>query len=204
MKYTRRQMILMGVAFVALLAVFVWNRLQAPPAPSVSSPQGAVSSTSPPSTVVDLGSLMVQPGDLPSGVTASVLSARLPPLFADITKPDRVAYRTLDQDANLGTGVTLLLYTSPADRIRAYQSVLHGFGANAKPIGNIGEQAYLVAVAGALSATEMQAKEKPVMADLAFQRCQAVVHIRMRSPKAENEIKTYAQRLDERLLKAVC
>lgn len=170
------------------------------PAPPAQPTQAPAAPTVAPA---DLGTLLVQDGDLPSGVTASGPSS-VPPLLADMPSPDWVGARTFDQSAKLGTGVAVFVYGKDVDRDRAYLFVLNGFGVNRKPIGNIGDDAQLATVAGALTATEMQAKEKPVLADLTFRRCGAVVYVRMRSPKAESEIKAYGQRLDARLKAAVC
>lgn len=156
-------------------------------------------------STLDVAPLLVQPGDWPADVEVAAVSRGVPDLFADAPTPQQAAYLPVNPHSVVPGGVTLLLYDAASDQNRAYEYILSSMASDTRPVGNIGERALLGRVTGAMNGAEMLSHKDYIQASLLFQRCRAVVYVRLRDEdRSEDEVKAYGRRLDQRLQAAVC
>lgn len=152
-----------------------------------------------PLTEVDLEQLLVADGDLPIGVSAAQIRDAAPEMFEGMPAAEQVRYQQLARDGEQTGGVAVFLYGDEAARTEGYQLVADGFS-EAEPVADLGEQAIVTLPNAQAAAIGLN------FTDVLFQRCAAVVHIRLRNLEGEDSTSAiaYAKRLDERLEEAVC
>lgn len=145
---------------------------------------------------IDLESLMVQPGDLPAGVSGAQVRDVAPKMFDGMPGALKTAYQQFARGDQPAGGVVVFLYEADADRDQGYGFILGGMGTTTAVEG-VGEQA---------TATEPSKEVAAVLnfTDLLFQRCHAVAHIRMTGADTAASIAAYAKRLDKRLSSVAC
>jgi hypothetical protein len=134
---------------------------------------------------LDLEPLLIQSGDLPSGFSGAQVLQDAPGMFRDIPPTENVIYQRFQKNGETIGGVTVFLYGDDETRGAAYDLVVDGFADPVEEISNVGEIAD-----GSLF-------------DLAFIRCNALVHVRMVGAGLD-EVAAYATRLDSRLTDVVC
>lgn len=141
----------------------------------------------------NLDSLLIQAGDLPGGMTAGQISDTMPPIFDKLPAPTRFIRQEFARSDQPGGAVSVLIYDQAADRDTAYTSIVADMPPGAA-LPNVGERATF----GYLNIGVR-------IYDLVFQRCSAVVHIRMSAPRlSADNLEAYAKRLDSRLRPVVC
>jgi hypothetical protein len=166
---------------------------------NTTTPKPTPTATPVPLSQVELEPLLIKTGDLPAGLSGAQIRSSLPGMFRRIPEPDNGIYRGFERDGDESGGVTVVLYESRADVDSAYATIMDGFGdlPSRQEVEGVGEKAETVSVALALAG----AKD---FVDLAFVRCHSVVHIRMMGTIDLLDIKSYAERLDERLTGVAC
>lgn len=168
-------------------------------APAAQAPTVAVSTAVPtalPLEALDLEPLLVQPGDLPAGMSGAQVRDTAPKMFDGMPGAQRTAYQQFARGSEPAGGVAVFLYEADADRDQGYGFVLGGMGPTVTVEG-VGDHA---------TATEPSKEVAALLnfSDLLFQRCHAVAHIRMTGTDAAASIAAYAKRLDKRLSAVVC
>lgn len=177
---------------------------------------------------INLEPLLIQPGDLPAGMSGGQVTIGRPP---DSNKPGGVARglpmsdneihqqfeRNGESTTNWVNWVSVFLYKSNNDVTTVYDLIRTGFPGSwrssdsavifeKKTLNNVGEKATIATM------------DDPIfsrLVDIVFVRCNAVVRIRMinsgRMTNRDQEIDvvateaiSYAKRLDTRLSQAVC
>jgi len=114
-------------------------------------------------------------------------------MFKTLPAAENTIYQQFARDNASAGGVTVFLYDDKSKIDNAYRVIVSGMGSTAKPIADVGDRASVAPLTLDIEA-----------ADLAFIRCNAVVHIRFSGTSSVDEIKSYAKRLDTRLKELVC
>lgn len=149
-------------------------------------------STATPAAVssLDLSSVILSEGDLPAGYAAAEINTNLGDLADAAPSPDAFFSQELSYNQQSGGSITLLLYEEETRIPQAY-----GLLAAAMPgekreldIGEIGTVANI----------------SPDTVMLTFMRCHAVITIQLNGAAGEEELLSYATRLDQRVSPLVC
>lgn len=146
-----------------------------------------------PLSELKLDSLLVQIGDLSAGLTGAQIRSTVPEMFRSVPRADNTIFHQFARGGEPAGGVAVFLYESKAKIQDAYDEIVSGLGSDSKPISEIGEKAKVVTSSLLIE-----------FADLAFFRCNAVVHIRFAGTSNVEEIASYAKRLDTRLSEVIC
>jgi hypothetical protein len=175
-----------------LLATTIWNGACVLSISSTQNP--SVQPTLISQDNFDWETLLVEPGDLPSGWTEGEISntSNFVDDYDDVLQaPDSIIGQRFDNDGGVG-GVTVLVYKSQNDLIITWRNILKIWrlsppegGSYVEEYEGIGERA-----AGLVGGGEM-----------IFTRCNVLVHI---SSETKFDIGEYAVRLDRRLQSVVC
>ena len=118
-------------------------------------------------------------------------------MFDEMPTADRVVLQEFVRNDQRIGGVTIFLFADMAQRNEAYAFVLAGMGRDMQERDDFGERAVATLIDATILAIRLR------LADVAFVRCTAFVHIRMGNEDPEAAL-AYAQRLDVRLREAVC
>lgn len=158
---------------------------------AISDPTAAV--VTPPAALkdIDLESLLVQSGDLPSGMSAAQIKDAAPPGMNDYPAATKAIDQRFQQNSKTVGGVVVLLYEQPADLATA-TALATKIGKYSEALDGVGEQAKLFLGTDLL----------PIRG-VTFVRCHAIVDVTM-SKVDTHEITAYAKRLDKRLHSVVC
>lgn len=153
----------------------------------------AMPPTAIPLSAIDLEPLLIQSGDLPAGIEGAQVRDVAPAMFDGMPKAAKTIIQQFAQGVDQIGGVSVFLYDKDNDRESAYQFIAKGMS-NSDALTDTGDRAIV---------------SKPIAAinfvDILFQRCAAVVHIRMSGEDLDRDAATiYARRLDKRLLGVVC
>jgi hypothetical protein len=155
---------------------------------------------------IDLASIVLQPGDLPSGYVGTKTKDRAPAAFKKLPKAKKIIDQRIKKGKEIIGGVTIFLYETSEEVERAYLTILKGFG---KPgndtvtrsaiwaIPDIGERATISKFEVIIEMIRHYFKSF----ELAFTRCHAVVNIQL---DEINPIIAYAKKLDQRILNSAC
>jgi len=155
---------------------------------------------------VALDSLLVQDGDLPSGLAASQIREEDPGMAKGAPPADRVVARQFQEGGKTSGGVVVLLYEDEKRRDEAYGQIAFGFGVpkrtpelsiSVETLPGIGEECTATAFHGSAGTFRM------LFTDLVFRRGPAVVLIRIPGTDDLSGIRAYAKRLDTRLKTAL-
>ena len=136
--------------------------------------------------------ILIQLGDLPSGVSGAQVRDTAPATFDAVPDAENTIYQQLEKNGDTIGGVTVFLYEDALMVENAYSAVFSGMDTISETISKLGDKAsisHLTVGPGH---------------DLVFTRCSFVVHIRMTTNNPAVEIISYAKRLDRRLRDAVC
>jgi hypothetical protein len=161
-------------------------------APDVSPPTAAPAvPTTVALTDIDLEPLLVQSGDLPSGMSAAQIKDVAPPAMKDYPPATKAIDQRFQRNGKTTGGVVVLLYEQDAD-LTAATALATTLNTYSELLPDVGEQAKLFLGTDLL----------PVRG-VTFVRCRAVVDVSM-SDVDTGEITAYAKRLDKRLQSVVC
>ena len=136
--------------------------------------------------------ILIQLGDLPSGVSGAQVRDTAPATFDAVPDAENTIYQQFEKNGDTIGGVTVFLYEDALMVENAYSAVFSGMDTISETISKLGDKAsisHLTVGPGH---------------DLVFTRCSFVVHIRMTTNNPAVEIISYAKRLDRRLRDAVC
>lgn len=142
---------------------------------------------------LDLEPLLIQPGDLPAGISAAQVRAELPQMFEGVPTPIKAIDQRFQDGVGNAGGVSVALYEGAADRDAAYDKLVKGMTSDAQAYTGVGERATSLTLDMVIQAT-----------DVAFIRCHAVVYVRIVGSSDLTGAISYAKRLDERLKEVVC
>ena len=165
----------------------------APPA-TLAATTLPTATLAPPATLSELKlePILIQPGDLPSGVSGAQVRDTAPATFDAVPDAENTIYQQFEKNGDTIGGVTVFLYEDALMVENAYSAVFSGMDTISETISKLGDKAsisHLTVGPGH---------------DLVFTRCSFVVHIRMTTNNPAVEIISYAKRLDRRLREAVC
>ncbi len=182
-----------------------------PPTPTNTpvppSPTNTPTATPIPLSELDLEPLLIQPGDLPAGFSGAQVKDVAPNMFDDLSAAENTIDQRFERGGDTAGGVTVFLYDSTSEIEEAYALlmsieadyvVLLTGGMNIQTVTGVGEQAIVSVLSFSVGGFALESS------DLAFIRCNAVVHIRMAGVVDIDTIKAYAKRLDSRLEPVVC
>lgn len=151
---------------------------------------------------MNLESILPQAIDLSTEITNAEIRNTLPDLYNGIDPPAKKIYQEFEKDNKYIGGIAILLYSSGSDAAANFTIILWHMGGDGHNVivENLGEEARS-SVAG-----------KPLILgigrangiDLLFQRCIAVVHIRILGDVDRNMVMQYAKEVDDKLIPSVC
>lgn len=192
-------------------------RITATPRPATATPTPTITPTPSPTPLaldkIELEPVLIQSGDLPAGVSAAQVRSSLPDMFAGINEPDVAIFQQFEKGGDAAGGVAVLLYSKPAALQQAYDYQVDGMDINAATDGPTAGLSSIVRSVGVgddqveALVTEMRVSTSGFtleMNEIVFSRCFALVHIRMTGGVGIAGITAYAERLDRRLVTAVC
>ncbi len=184
--------------------------------PSLAQTQAA-QLTEPPTLIplseINLEELLIQPGDLPVGFSPSKISTEPPELFSEIAGYEYTVSQLFEQKEKIVGGVTVFLYENNADLEQYYSSIVEDLGESAFKVDGVGEKAsgYTINTTEEILALDINELGKKILlaqalifTDLAFQKCHAIVHIRVIGTDNISVVKIYANILENRLASLVC
>ena len=178
-----------------------------PPPTHTPMPTNTPTPTPIPLSELRLEPLLIQPGDLPAGFSVAQVKDVAPSMFDDLPSAENTIDQRFERGGDTAGGVTVFLYDSTSEIEEAYAllmsieadyvALLTG-GMNVQTVTGVGEQAIVSVLSLSVGGFTLESS------DLAFIRCNAVVHIRMAGVVDIDTIKAYAKRLDSRLEPVVC
>jgi len=176
-----------------------------PPPTHTPMPTNTPTPTPIPLSELRLEPLLIQPGDLPAGFSGAQVKDVAPSLFDDLPTAENTIDQRFERGGDTAGGVTVFLYDSTSEIEEAYalimsieaDSSIMG-GMNVQAVAGVGEQAIVSVLSLSVWGFTLESS------DLAFIRCNAVVHIGMVGVVDIDTIKAYAKRLDSRLEPVVC
>ena len=156
-----------------------------------SSPAASPALTAAQLANLDLAPLLLEPGDLPAGLSEAQVKDTVPPGLKGVPTPAKAIDQRFQQNGNAAGGVVVLLYETPADVVAAYRLAV-GEGKTSDPQQDVGDTARL-----------WPPNEIAKRARVAFTRCHAYVDVTF-GQASSDEVTAYAKRLDARLQPLVC
>lgn len=174
--------------------------------PVPPTPTNTPTATPIPLSELDLEPLLIQPGDLPAGFSGAQVKDVAPSLFDDLPTAENTMDQRFERGGDTAGGVTVFLYDSTSEIEEAYALIMSieadyaliMGGMNVQTVAGVGEQAIVSVLSLPVGGFTLESS------DLAFIRCNAVVHIRMADVVDIDTIRVYAKRLDSRLESVVC
>jgi len=155
-------------------------------------PTAAPTETPVPLGDINLEPLLIQPGDLPPGYTASQIRMDFPEFLRDAPEPQGFLRQLIDGRSGIGGSVQVLLYDSLQDVDAALLLVADTIP-DPEVSDGYGEKCYI-------SSTSIAVRT----ASFAFSRCHAVVLGTFIGTSSIGAATSYAMRLDARLEPVVC
>ncbi len=150
---------------------------------------------------IDLSTILIQPGDLPAGASGAQIRTEPPAMFDEMPVGVNHIYQQFEYSGKVAGGVSVFIYEDSEDIDKGYLFLLDGLGDEAQELKGVGEKAHVISTdipGSTASGLGMN------FSDLVFERCYAVVHIRMTFTGDIDAISAYAQSLDNRLKELVC
>jgi hypothetical protein len=207
--------LLVVLAIALLLTASACSSATPEPTPTLeptSTPEPTIAPTATPTPIplseIDLESILLVKGDLPTAFETGQIRSVAPEKFSYVPEPEQVistGIRDATHKTGEETGIMILLYDSKPLRDKAYEEMVESEGLS-EPLSEVGEKA-----------TIYQKKERALIVGgeillppttyikLVFTRCSALVFLNLFSPQVDElTIVTYAQRLDERLQTVAC
>ncbi len=155
-------------------------------APPTSNAQAAV-----PLVDIDLAPLLIQSGDLPTGLSGAQVKDIVPPGLKGAPTPAKAIDQRFQHNGNNAGGVVVLLYEASADVESAFRLAV-GEGKNFEPQYGVGD-----------TARSWLPSDILPRARVAFTRCHAYIDVTFGQASID-EVTAYAKRLDQRLQPLVC
>lgn len=142
---------------------------------------------------LDLGPVLIQPGDLPAGYSGAQIRDSLPGMLdvsaEPLPQPINQVYQEFERNGSASGGVAVMIYDTLAKALVSYDLIVKwpmGGRGQTSEMDNLGEQA------------------RSSGTDWLLQRCSTLVYIRMTGTAGYEGRLAYAQKLDERLTELVC
>ena len=165
---------------------------------STPLPAGILVTPTPiPLSEIDLESLLIRSGDLPSGVTAGQITDWAGGKFSEAPTPAQVGFQLFESKGAPYGSVTVLVYDALADAETTYGILHDGLEGGGWDVVGVGDKAIVWTLLMDVLGNTVESGE------VGFIRCGAVVDILMGTTD-EAVITAYAKRLDARLREAVC
>ena len=167
--------------------------IQATVQASIAKTQAAMpTATQIPFSALDLESVLIVNGDLPTGFEASQVRSKLSDLSKASPTPDYFISQSISHNGDLGGIIDVLVFEDIEKAKSAFQIITANLpGDNASiNVGDLGQ----VASTSLIVST----------ASLSFIHCHAVVDIQLMGTEQQDDVVSYAKRLDERLKPIVC
>ncbi len=151
---------------------------------------------------INLTSILLQEGDLPSGITSTQTRDVLPDWLNGIDSPLDQIYQEFEKDSNPVGGMAIMIFPTPSDAAANYMIILWHMGGKGNTVevrnlGNLEEEARIT-IPGTVTAGGIN------VLDLVFQRCVAVVQIHIIGEVSQDSVIAAAKKLDERLIPIFC
>lgn len=165
---------------------------------------------------IDLKPLLIQPGDLPAGMSGGQVTSARPPnpgpgsVFKGLPMSDNEIAQEFQGKGGEGGWVMVFLYKSSHDLATAYDLMVDGLWGSwqdpegsatsaKKALADVGEKATIATV-------DYRVNRWPFKdhAVIVFIRCNAVVQIQWSGAEVAEAAISYAKRLDQRLSLTVC
>lgn len=157
----------------------------------ITPSQLAISTATPaPVSSLDLSSVILSEGDLPSGYAAAEINLDLGEMVDVAPSPDAFFSQDLAYNQQGSGFITLLLYEEETRIPQAYSLLADAMPGEKREldIGEIGTVANI----------------SPDAVMLTFMRCHAVITIQLSGAAGEEELLSYAARLDQRISPLIC
>ena len=146
---------------------------------------------------LDLQALAILDGDLPPGYNGGQVYDGLPKIFEGIPPAELAFYQLIEREGSGAGGVAILFFSNEDQVSQAYEHLLEGMVIEeTERISELGERAHIYIF--------YQAGVSFRFVDALFERCGAVVHIRLGDTFNKEEAVSYAQKLDQRLTEVIC
>ena len=157
----------------------------------------------------DLGLVIAEEGELPSGFSEKYTLDVAPPIYINLPLPlsQRELYVQLQRNGILAEGIAIFFYDTKEDAEYAFQVLVDGLYTHSQDYeryatvlnsGEVGEKA--ITQLWNSSTTEY----KMLSTDVAFLRCRTVVDIGMADINDLESVMTYAKKLDYRIKNQFC
>ena len=173
-------------------------------------------STPIPLSQIDLESILLLPGDLPSDWLKGQVQDQIPkstlafkPEFRELPLADKTINLGIDENGKYIGDILILLYSSLEDRnkaIKIFAKYMENYDATKRagkktyPSDEVGEEAYVLEVG---PFPFIQTPQRT--AEVAFSKCHSVVYMSFFAAGAwSNKLIPYSQRLEKRLQPLVC
>jgi len=189
------------IAPKVLIAFFLLATIKASPADDDRRPnEGAQVQVPSSPSGIDLGTIAIRSGDLPSEYSGGKAKAIVPGAFKELPKPGKIVNQPIKKKKKLAGGTTILFYETDEEVGLAYSGILKGLGKSGiQEIKGIGEKATLAPLEIVLAVNGIEAHHFKAY-ELVFITCRAVVDIRLDDP---NIVLSYAGKLDLRIRDSV-
>ena len=200
-----------GFVTLAFLAACSSNELSIQTA--IAQTQEAQLAQSPSSTPVPLSqlnleSLLIQDGDLPTIFLGQQVVSRPPVDIAAVPPADQAINREFRAGEFASDGVTILLYEFISDIETAYGVVVRVIseGTTTRAVTQLGEKAVVTEeTIGGIPMVAGVSIPSATSAKVVFIRCHAIVYIDLFASEADAEVAVaYAMRIDQRIQALVC
>lgn len=146
---------------------------------------------------LDLQALAILDGDLPPGYQGGQILDGLPKIFEGIPPAELAFYQLIEREGSGAGGVAILFFPDADQVSQAYEHLLKGMVIEeTELISELGERAHVYIF--------YQAGVSFRFVDALFERCGAVVHIRLGDTFNKDEAISYAKKLDQRLSEVIC
>ena len=157
----------------------------------------------------DLGLVIAEEGELPSGFSEKFTLDIAPPVYINLPLPQshREIYVQLQRNGILAKGITIFFYDTKEDAEFAFQVLVNGLYtpsqdyeryASVRNSGEVGEKAITQLWSSSTKGYEM------LSTDVSFLRCRTVVDIGMADINDLESVMTYAKKLDYRIKNQFC
>lgn len=146
-----------------------------------------------PLSSVDLFAVFTEAGDIPNGLSSTLITGGIPPtdIIDDIPEYENIATHYFeDTQRSRNAFAFILLYQDEQEIQLAYNNLFDKLGADPNKLPDIGDEA--------------ASHEFLDFANLAFRRCHSVIYIRISRYIEKDDIEVYAKNLDAVLAKVVC
>jgi hypothetical protein len=163
------------------------------PVPTLTAAPSSV-----PLSEIDLEPLLVQPGDLPAGYSASQIRDTVPDIFSKVPAAAKVVSQLFAKDGETSGSVTVLLYESKSDLNTAFSMIPVILGGDNEDQPAVGEHAIASNISKSAPGIRFD------LVNLTFIRCRALVQTQLIGTSYEGDIVAYGKRLDKRLAAVVC